>query len=125
MTSSPSPSSPGPDKSAELLAKFPAEIREAHARYLANQNPDDADLVILAVVRSYLPTSDQSPADRELRDDARLIDDLGYDSLAIAELVFFLEDLYQVRVEQTELMNLSTVGQLRTFIRERIQREKR
>jgi acyl carrier protein len=46
-----------------------------------------------------------------------LIGDLGFDSLALAEIVFFIEDLYQVSVSNEELMRITTVGELRGFIR--------
>ena len=44
------------------------------------------------------------PGGAELRSDMKLMEDLGYDSLAVAETVFFFEDLFKVRIQNTELM---------------------
>ncbi len=52
----------------------------------------------------------------ELRSDMKLMEDLGYDSLAVAETVFFFEDLFKVRIQNTELMTVRTIGELEQFV---------
>jgi acyl carrier protein len=102
------------------LAKFPEEIRAAHARHLATGNTADLDTVVLAVVRDYVPKTVPLPADGSLPDHARLIADLGFDSLAIGETVFFLEDLFRVRITNAEIIKVRTVGELRNFVRQKL-----
>ena len=96
------------------LARFPQSVRDEHARFLATGDAGALDTVVLAVMRRF----QSKPA--ELPDSARLIGDLGFDSLTLAEIVFFLEDLYRVSITNEELMAITTVGELRAFIRAKV-----
>ncbi len=104
-----------PDPSSKL-ENFSPEIRDAFARFRSTGDPAALQTLVLAVVRDYMP----KPADRPLTDDLRLVEDLGYDSLAVAETVFFIEDLFQVRVETAEIMEVKTVGALKEFVAKKI-----
>lgn len=113
--SSSTPAGPG------ALARFAPEIQAAHARFLATGDLQSADRVLLAIVRDFLPKKSGLAPGAPLPDDSRLIEDLGFDSLAIAEIVFFLEDLYQVRIAQSQLIELRCIGDLRNHLRTRLQ----
>jgi acyl carrier protein len=97
------------------LARFPAGVRDAFAHFLAGGDVEALDTVLFAVVRDFLPKKNPSAAG-PLPDDARLIEDLGFDSLAIAEIVFFMEDLFQIKISNAEIQQVGTVGQLRAFV---------
>jgi len=114
---SPSPSSRDP------LAKFPADVRDAHARFIASGDVAALDSVVLAVVLDHQPKGAQTtvPSQATAPDDsARLIADLGFDSLALAEIVFFFEDLYGVTITNEELLRITTIGELRAFVRAKV-----
>lgn len=102
------------------LANFPPAIRTAHERFLATKNPADLDTVVLAIVLDHQPTHARTSGEVAAPDSARLIADLGFDSLALAEIVFFLEDLYRVTITNEELLRITTVGELRAFVRFRV-----
>ncbi len=114
-----STSKPAP-KSANALAKFSAAVRAAHERFLATGDVDALDVVVVAVVRDHQPAHLRADEAAGLPDSARLIGDLGFDSLALAEIVFFFEDLYRVSITNDELMSIGTVGELRIFIRAKV-----
>lgn len=107
-------SGPKPSSRPSPLARFPQSVRDANERFLATGDLADLDTVVLAVVQRF------QPAATELPDSARMVGDLGFDSLALAEIVFFLEDLYDVSVSNEELMGLTTIGELRAFIHVKI-----
>jgi acyl carrier protein len=121
MSATPDTPSPAtPRRPHDPLAKFPREVRDAYTRYQTSGDASAVDTVVLAVVRDFIPKHLAPPADRPLDDNARLMADLGFDSLAIAETVFFLEDLFAVKISNAEIMQVSTVAELRAFVRAKL-----
>jgi acyl carrier protein len=104
----------------EALARLPASCREAFARYQASGDAQALDAVVLAVVREYVPRAHAPAVGEPLREDARLMEDLGFDSLAISETVFMLEDVFSVRIANAEILTVRTVGDLRAFVRQKL-----
>lgn len=95
------------------LARFSPDIREAHRRFREQRDRSAAGVVVLAALRHYQGSArDGAP----VADPDRLIEDLGYDSLAVTELVFLLEDLFSVTVANSEISELRSVADVRLFI---------
>ena len=115
-----SPPFPQIRRSQDPLAKFPEPIRADYARYQASGDHEALDSVVLAVVRDHVPKKTPLSDGQALAESARLIEDLGFDSLAITETVFFLEDLFKVRITNSEIMSVHTVGELRAFVRRKL-----
>jgi acyl carrier protein len=101
------------------LSSFPPAVRDAHARWVARGDHAALDAVVLAVVAYHRPGRDPAAGD-DLPDSARLIDDLGYDSLALAEVVFFVEDLFKVTISNADLAGIATVADLRAYVRAKV-----
>ncbi len=97
------------------LARFPAGVSDAFAHFLATGDSDALDTVLCAVVRDFLPKKNSAAAS-PLPGNARLIEDLGFDSLAIAEIVFFMEDLFSIKISNAEIEQVRTIGELRAFV---------
>lgn len=112
--------SPQPRRAHDPLGKFPEAVRTAYARYRETGDSEAVDAVVLAVLRDYVPKTIVLPTDTPLPDAAGLVSDLGFDSLAISETVFFLEDLFKVRITNAEIMQVRTVGELRAFVRQKL-----
>lgn len=110
MSSTPAPLDP------PQLARFPAEVRAAYRSYRTTGDAGALHLVVLSAVREHRPRKTILDDDPSLTADLKLVENLEYDSLAIAELVFFLEDLFEVSIRTDEIQAISTVGELRGFV---------
>lgn len=98
------------------LARFPLEVREAYRRYCETHADEALQVVVTAALREHMPKRAGQAAAPDFADNVRLIEDLGYDSLAVAEIVFFFEDLFKVTIRTQDLQSMSTVGELRSFV---------
>jgi acyl carrier protein len=98
-----------------LLRHFPEEVRAAYVRLRATGDPTAADTLVLAIVADHMPRKDVL-----LLDSAALVADLGFDSVAITEVVFFIEDLLQVNITNAEILRVRTIRDLRAFVREKL-----
>ena len=105
-----------PSDTPPQLQRFPAEVQAAYQRFRASRDEAAVQVVVLAALRDFLPREKQALRDRPLAAHERLTEDLGYDSLAVAELVFFFEDLFQVTISTREIQGVQTVGELRAFV---------
>jgi acyl carrier protein len=101
-----------------LLTTFPAEVRKAHEDFLASGDPAALDAVVLAVVLDHCPRNEAGEVQgTQLGESARLMEDLGLDSLALAEIVFFFEDLYGLLITNQDLKAIRTLADIRAFVR--------
>jgi acyl carrier protein len=122
-TKSPLPAAPANPAQGDALKAigrhFPLEVREAYTRFAATHAAADADIVVLAIVLDHIPDKQRRPATPP-GDSVALVADLGFDSVAITEMVFFLEDLFQLRITNEEILRVRTVGDLRDFVRRKL-----
>lgn len=66
---------------------------------------DEVDVLIRERVRGKLPADVTITADTVLKD-------LGLSSLQLADIVYTLEDRYEVEFDESKAANLETVGQM-------------
>jgi acyl carrier protein len=102
-----------------VLSRYPAEAQAAYLRFVADGNAADLGLLVRAALREFMPRR----IDREtapLSESAKLIDDLGLDSLGVAEMIFFFEDLFNVSIPSNEILGLQTVADLESYVRSKL-----
>ena len=99
----------------DRLKHLPAEARAAFQRFQATRSPAELDTVIFAILADFIPSAPATPL-AQLPGATRLIDDLGFDSLAITELVFFTEELFNITISNQEIIQVHTLDDLRGFI---------
>ncbi len=104
---------PAPDPALPIpaLAGFPPEVREAFRRYRTEGDTKAAEKVVIAAAVDYRPAG--ASASHAVTDDTRLIEDLGYDSVAVAELAFFLEDVFDMTISNEDILAVRTIADLR------------
>lgn len=108
----PTPAAPA---SEDKLRNLPPEARASFARFRTTRATADLDPVIFAILTDFSPRKPVPPL-ATLPGGTRLMEDLGFDSLAITEVVFFTEDLLGVTISNEEIVQIGTLEQLRTFI---------
>jgi acyl carrier protein len=98
---------------------LPPAIQAAYAQFQANGDPAGLDAVVLAILGDFIPRDPVRPL-AELPGTTMLIEDLGFDSLAITEVVFFAEDLFGINITNEEIVRVRTLDDLRGFIRRKV-----
>ena len=111
----PAPSLPAPTGREQSLSHLPASARAAYEQFQAGGDPAAIDPVVLAILADFSPRRSAVPL-ADLPGNTRLIDDLGFDSLAITEVVFTAEDLFRISITNEEIVQVRTLDDLRGFI---------
>ena len=104
---------------AEKLRRLPPSALENFRKFRATGDEAALTALIFAVLYDFLPQKSKARM-TSLPDGARLIGDLGFDSLAIAETVFFFEDLFTISISNEEILQVRTVGELRAFVQKKL-----
>jgi 3-hydroxyacyl-[acyl-carrier-protein] dehydratase len=92
----------------------PASI-EAAVQFRKTQDASVVPAVVIGVIERFVE-ADIRPKLRQGDDDLRLMEDLGVDSLTMMEIVILVEDVLQMQINNEELRNLRTVGDVKLFI---------
>ncbi len=103
----------------EKLRHLPAPAQAAYRRFQTERKPDDLDVVIFAILEDFVPRR-PAPALATFPGDTPLMDGLGFDSLAITEIVFFVEDLFGISITNEEILKVRTLDDLRRFVRHKV-----
>jgi acyl carrier protein len=121
METRPPPSTPvtPPVDLEEKFRHLPADARAAFRRFQVEGKAADLDVVIFAILEDFIPKKSERVI-AGLPGDTPLMDGLGFDSLAITEIVFFAEDLFGISIANEEIIKVRTIDDLRLFIRRKV-----
>ena len=98
-----------------LLRGFPQSALTGALALRASCDAQDLERCLVGILVFYLPLGTDSPGDT-LPGDTRLREDLGLDSLSVAESMFKIEELFDVRVETTEIAEIITITDARRLL---------
>lgn len=115
VATSPTSSSPLPGR-VNLLS---ADGQAAYAEFSRTRDGGALDPLIFAILEAHQPRTLEQPISALPRD-TLLMDGLGFDSLAITEVVFFTEDLFGVTISNEEIFHVRTIEDLCGFVRRKI-----
>jgi 3-hydroxyacyl-[acyl-carrier-protein] dehydratase len=99
----------------EALKRCSPSTFEAAVQFRKTGNPEHVPAVVIGVIERFVEPDLRAKL-KDADDDLRLIEDLGIDSLTMMEIVILVEDVLQLSINNDELRNLRTVGDVKTFI---------
>ncbi len=115
MSNAPDPATPAATSPLpEKLKRLPTSAAKNYATFCSSHDEAALTQLIIAVLVDHSPT--RAGGIETWGDHIRLVEDVGFDSLAIAETVFFFEDLFNISINNEEIAQLGTIGELRAFI---------
>ncbi len=103
----------------QAVQQLPPDAQAAFRKFEAGGDAAALDPVILAILEDFIPVQ-RTKRLAELPDTTRLVEDLHLDSLAVAQVVFFTEDLFGVNITNEEIVLIRTLGDLRGFIQRKV-----
>ncbi len=99
----------------EKLCGYPEPILEQYERYQETRDQAYLHGFVIGLLR-FLQDADETTATTGLSDSTQLREDLGVDSITIAEVIFQLEEIFEIEIDNQDLMNIHTVGELKQYI---------
>jgi len=99
----------------EALKRCSPSTFEAAIQFRKTGNAEHVGAVVIGVIERFVEP-DLRVKLKDADDDIRLVEDLGIDSLTMMEIVILVEDVLQLTINNDELRNLRTVGDVKTFI---------
>jgi 3-hydroxyacyl-[acyl-carrier-protein] dehydratase len=116
LPTTPKPFAPEDEVSLrEALKRCSPSTFEAAVQFRKTGNAEHVPAVVIGVIERFVEP-DLRIRLKDADDDLRLIEDLGIDSLTMMEIVILVEDVLQMSINNEELRNLRTVGDVKTFI---------
>src|ERR1022692_4953730 len=103
----------------EGLRRCSPETIEAAIRFPEKGEVDAITTIVFGILDRYQPA--KAPIKlSEANEDTRLIEDIGLDSLTLLEIVLSIEKVLKLRIENEELREIRTLGQLNKFLHAKI-----
>jgi acyl carrier protein len=82
-------------------------------------SPQNLIPFLIGVLAFYLPPGATLPEEMP-NGDARLREDIGLDSLSLAEAMYKIEELFGIRLESAEIAEVFTVGEASGLLQEKL-----
>ena len=101
------------------LVGFPDETIDAVMRFREDGKLESLNDLVLRVIEYYLPREKQQPL-AGMPETTRLFDELGADSLLLAEVAFKLEELCGMPIDLQSGEPPETLGDLLGLLREKL-----
>lgn len=99
----------------ELLKRCPPGTYESALLFRNNKDINQVEKIVLGIIDRHL-----EPEQREILaksdDTLRMYEDLGMDSLTMLEIVMLVEQTLEVSIDNEELRDLRTIGDVKTYL---------
>lgn len=99
----------------DALRGFPSAAVDAVERWFASPTPDNLESAVRGMLEFYLPRGSRRSLE-QMSGTARLREDLGIDSLSLAEALFKWDEVFGVPIETHEAAEVRTLDDLVGFL---------
>jgi 3-hydroxyacyl-[acyl-carrier-protein] dehydratase len=103
----------------ELLRRCSAPTVDAAIRFRETGDPKTIPTIVYGLIERYQPSTSAVKLS-EANENTRLVEDLGLDSLSLLELVLAVEEVLKLKIENDELREIRSLGQLNTFLQTKL-----
>ena len=103
------------DELTELLKRCSPETLRAAISFRKSKDVNQIETIVLGIIDRHLEP-DQREVFKEADDNFRLYEDLGLDSLTMLEIVMLVEQTLQVSIDNEELRDLRTIGDVKQYL---------
>lgn len=104
-----------PEQVNEAMRRCPALSVEAAIKFQSERDPALVPQIVLGIIERFVEP-DMRAKVAEARDETRLFDDLGIDSLIMVEIVMTIEQVLGVSAPDEELRGLRTIGDVKLYL---------
>jgi len=102
-------------KLKESLKRCPEGTFEAAVEYRETSNPTLVPTIVTGIIERFLEP-EAKPLLHSGKDDVRLFEDLGIDSLTMMEIVILVEETLNISFENSELRELRTLEDIKAYM---------
>ncbi|MEM9227211.1 MAG: phosphopantetheine-binding protein [Verrucomicrobiota bacterium] len=103
----------------DSLKRCSPETIEAAMAFRKNADSSQVPTIIMGILERVMEP-DERPKLKEGNDDTRINEDLGIDSLTMVEVIMMVEETLDITVDNDELRELSTIGDVKSFIAKKL-----
>jgi acyl carrier protein len=100
---------------AELLKRCSPETLKSAVEFRKTKDTDLLEVVVLGIIDRHLEP-DQREIFKNADQSLRLYEDLGLDSLTMLEIVMLVEQTLELSIENEELKDLRTIGDVKEYL---------
>lgn len=103
----------------KLMAGMPRSASDAALRFRDSRDFAHLEGLIAEAIQIYRPKN-YTRESAAFPPESRLREDIGLDSLSLAEMAFMFDDLFGIPIETREVAGIVTLGQLSDFLRSKV-----
>jgi acyl carrier protein len=101
------------------LKRCSADTIDAAIRYRTMGDADAVPAIVYGIIERHLAPENSRPL-AQAGDQTQLVEDLGIDSLTLLEIVLSIEETLNITIENEELREIRTLGEVKYFITRKI-----
>ena len=98
------------------LTGYPDKVTGHYEAFQKNRDPERLNAFVIGLIQFLQDSGNPQKEVATLSDETDLRGEMGVDSITIAEVVFLLEEIFEIEIENSDLMQIHTVGELKKYI---------